>query len=112
MNACQEVQPAIVIHLASIPIAKLARDRPIFAATQIVQGTLSLLEAARSTGVHRFVYVSSSMVYGDFDSAVIDETHPQRPAEPYRLLSYQAHRPRRLRKDWAAGQIVGALEIR
>lgn len=46
----------------------------------IVQGTGNVLEAALGAGVRRFVYLSSTEVYGRDISGPIDEKHPCRPA--------------------------------
>lgn len=81
-----EFKPEIVIHLASIPIASVAASRPIDATEEMCVGTASLLEASRLAGVKRYVYVSSSMTYGDFQQDCIPETHPQHPKEPYGAL--------------------------
>jgi len=82
----QEEKPDLVIHLANFPTATLASMQPFFAVEQIVEGTLSLLEAAKSTGVRKFVYISSSMVYGDFQTPSIKEDHPQNPKELYGIF--------------------------
>jgi UDP-glucose 4-epimerase len=46
-------------------------------------GTLNLLMAARESNVERFVYVSSSEVYGSAVRAPMDEDHPLNPMTPY-----------------------------
>jgi len=46
-------------------------------------GTLNLLIAAREAGVSRFVYCSSSEVYGTALRAPMDEEHPLVPTTPY-----------------------------
>lgn len=40
-------------------------EMPLFYCANNIQGTLNMLEAARQTGVKKFVYASSSSVYGD-----------------------------------------------
>jgi len=87
---CAEFRPDMVIHLASVPIASVAVQQPLLTAREIVEGTASLLEAARVSGVRRYVYVSSSMTYGDFHHDMIPETHPQQPREPYGALKLAA----------------------
>ena len=82
----ESFRPDTIIHLASVPIARLAVEQPLFVGAQMVHGTLALLEAARAVEVKRFVYASSSMTYGDFESDAIDETHRQRPREIYGSL--------------------------
>jgi len=47
------------------------------------EGTLTLLEAARAEGVRRFVYVSSSEVYGTALWAPMSEEHPTFPMTVY-----------------------------
>jgi UDP-glucose 4-epimerase len=46
-------------------------------------GTLRMLEAARAAGVARFVYVSSSEVYGTARQVPMDEEHPTNPTTVY-----------------------------
>ncbi len=46
-------------------------------------GTLRLLEAARRARMERFIYVSSSEVYGTAIRVPIDESHPTFPTTPY-----------------------------
>jgi UDP-glucose 4-epimerase len=46
-------------------------------------GTLNLLLAARDSQLERFVYVSSSEVYGDAIDRRLSEDHPLRPTTPY-----------------------------
>jgi UDP-glucose 4-epimerase len=46
-------------------------------------GTLRLLEASRAAGVPRFVYVSSSEVYGTARSVPMSEDHPTFPCTVY-----------------------------
>ncbi|WP_199099342.1 UDP-glucose 4-epimerase GalE [Dyella sp. ASV21] len=48
-----------------------------------VTGTLNLLEAMQRHGVQRLVFSSSAAVYGQPNSAVIDEDHPKAPINPY-----------------------------
>ncbi len=48
-----------------------------------VYATQRLLEAARVCGVRRFVYASSSSVYGDTDDLPMHEDSATRPVSPY-----------------------------
>lgn len=54
-----------------------------------VHSTRGLLEAARASGLHRFVYASSSSVYGPCGYPVAEES-PRRPASPYGLSKLAA----------------------
>lgn len=76
--------PDHIIHLAAMPISKLATDHPEEAVDVMARGTLNLLEVAstlRSFG--RFVYISSSMVYGDFSQNPMPEGSIKRPKDIY-----------------------------
>jgi UDP-glucose 4-epimerase len=70
--------PDIVIHLAAYPRAKLVQDNPLEGISQIVDGTTNMLWHAEKFGVKKFVYVSSSMVYGNYRDGTCedDDTKP------------------------------------
>jgi UDP-glucuronate 4-epimerase len=55
-----------------------------------VLSTERLLEAAWRNGVPRFVYASSSSVYGSDPGHPVDEDHPGRPTSPYGLSKLAA----------------------
>ena len=59
-------RPDVVIHLAAYPRAKIVNDDPCTGVPKIINGTTNLLWHSLKFGVKKFVYVSSSMVYGDF----------------------------------------------
>jgi UDP-glucose-4-epimerase GalE len=48
-----------------------------------VRGTLSVLEAMAACGVTRFVFSSTAATFGEPLTTPIDETHQQRPINPY-----------------------------
>ena len=87
IRTIEETKPDVVIHLATLPIADLAFDHSEEAIDSILTGTVNLLEAIRDLRVaQRFVYVSSSMVYGDFEFEPATEEHPTNPKEIYGSL--------------------------
>ena len=45
--------------------------------------TLTLLDAMRERGVNRFIFSSTAATYDQPDHTPINETHPQRPINPY-----------------------------
>jgi nucleoside-diphosphate-sugar epimerase len=55
-----------------------------------IQVTQRLLEAARDTAVDRFVYASSSSVYGDAESYPTPESIAPRPSSPYGVTKLAA----------------------
>lgn len=54
-----------VIHLAALGSVPLSIEKPLECNEINVTGTLNLMTAAREGGLRRFVYASSSAVYGD-----------------------------------------------
>jgi nucleoside-diphosphate-sugar epimerase len=81
-------QPNQVIHLASFPRQKVVNANPQSGSQVMSEGLLNLLEASSQNQVAKFVYVSSSMVYGDFvdnpDGA--HESHPTNPIGQYGIM--------------------------
>ena len=72
-------KPDVVMHLASFPRQKVVNANPQLGSKTMSEGLLNLLEASVRGKVKRFMYVSSSMVYGDFTDSVFEdrECHPQ-----------------------------------
>ena len=71
--------PDTVLHLASFPRQKVVNVNPQRGSQTMSEGLLNLLEAAKNNQVCKFVYISSSMVYGDFDNDVTEDVacYPQ-----------------------------------
>lgn len=63
-------KPDVIIHLASFPRAKVVNADPVMGSEVMTTALMSLLIAAKEQKIKRFVYISSSMVYGDFASGV------------------------------------------
>jgi len=72
-----------VFHLAAITSVPYSVEYPDITREVNVDGTRRLLEGCLSTGVERFIYVSSCAVYGEPEYLPIDEEHPTRPVSPY-----------------------------
>ena len=72
-----------VFHLAAISNVNYAIQNPVQTYDVNVRGTLNLLEEVRKNPVQKFVYVSSSHVYGVPQYIPVDEIHPIAPHEPY-----------------------------
>ncbi len=72
-----------VVHLAGRNSVPRSLIDPRSAMEVNVMGGFNLLETARALGVGRFVYASSSSVYGDDPALPKVETQPQRPLSPY-----------------------------
>ena len=63
MKACQGID--YVLNQAAWGSVPRSIEMPLFYSLNNIQGTLNMLEAARQNGVKKFVYASSSSVYGD-----------------------------------------------
>ncbi len=63
MKACEGVD--YVLNQAAWGSVPRSLEMPLFYSLNNIQGTLNMLEAARQNGVKKFVYASSSSVYGD-----------------------------------------------
>jgi UDP-glucose 4-epimerase len=71
-----------VFHLA-VQCLRVSLYDPLLVHDVNATGTLVTCLAARDASVKRFVYVSSSEVYGSALSAPMNEDHPLRPSTPY-----------------------------
>ena len=65
--------PEIVIHMASFPRQKVVNSNPAWGSRVMSEGLLNLLEASSKNEVRKFIYISSSMVYGDFTDDVTED---------------------------------------
>jgi nucleoside-diphosphate-sugar epimerase len=70
----EKYQFDIVIHMASFPRQKVVNANPMLGAKTMVQGLLNLCELSKKHKVQKFLYISSSMVYGDFTDDVIESS--------------------------------------
>jgi UDP-glucose 4-epimerase len=66
-------EPEIVIHMASFPRQKVVNSNPAMGSRVMSEGLLNLLEASTKYEVRKFIYISSSMVYGDFTDDVTED---------------------------------------
>lgn len=78
-------EPEIVIHCASFPRQKVVNSNPAMGSRVMSEGLLNLLEASKNYDVRKFVYISSSMVYGDFKDDV-KEDYDCKPQGQYGIL--------------------------
>ncbi len=77
-------RPTAVVHLAARAGVRPSLEQPALYQRVNVEGTAVLLEAARRHGVQRFVFASSSSVYGAASQVPFSENDPVRaPISPY-----------------------------
>jgi len=77
-----------VFHIAALADIVPSIQQPLVYHRSNVEGTVSVLEAARHAGVKRFLYTASGSCYGIPDLLPTPETAPIRPAYPYALTKY------------------------
>jgi nucleoside-diphosphate-sugar epimerase len=66
-------QPNVVIHMASFPRQKVVNADPAWGSRVMMEGLINVLESAKKHHVNRVVYISSSMVYGNFEDDVAED---------------------------------------
>jgi len=67
-------KPDIVIHLATYPRAKIVDENPMLGIPKVIDTTTNLLWHASKFETKKFVYISSSMVYGDFTDGTREDS--------------------------------------
>lgn len=98
-----------VFHLAARAdvVPSIQEPREYFRSN--VDGTFSVLQAARAQGVKRLVYVASSSCYGIPDAYPTTETSDIRPQYPYALTKFLGEE---LVKHWAQVYKLPAVSLR
>lgn len=79
----EDFRPTHVLHQAALGSVPRSIEAPINSHKANVDGFINMLEASRLTGVHRFVYASSSSVYGDSEQSPKSEEVIGRCLSPY-----------------------------
>lgn len=80
-------KPQVVVHLAAIAHANRANKDPYSTFDHSTRTLENALDVSRD-GVEHFVYFSSSMVYGNFAEAAVDETSSCDPMGIYGALKF------------------------
>ncbi len=85
----EEYKPEYIIHLAALPLAKI-KDTSVkdfkegtIDATANILNIIFNLKQKEYNFLKKFVYTSSSMVYGNFLEDPVKETHPTEPMNVY-----------------------------
>ena len=84
-------KPEAVIHLASYPRQKVVEQDPALASEVMATGLINLLELSKLNNVGKFVYISSSMVYGDFTQDVTEYASCT-PIGQYGIMKYMGEK--------------------
>ncbi len=87
----------VVFHLAALPGVRSSWGDQFAAYTRHnVEATARLLEDCRRRRIKRFVYASSSSVYGEAESFPVKESDPTHPVSPYGVTKLAAEHMVRL----------------
>ena len=73
----------IVFHLAATPQVQYSMENPTD--NNNIDSLINILELSKKSGVKKFIFSSSSSVYGNPNYVPIDENHPTNPLSPYAL---------------------------
>ena len=75
----------VVFHVAALPRVQFSIHNPIESHHANINGSLNLLKQCADSGIKRFIFSSSSSVYGDQDSLPLKEVMKPNPMSPYAL---------------------------
>jgi UDP-glucose 4-epimerase len=81
-----------VFHEAALASVPRSVEQPLETNEINLDGTLKVLHAARDAKVKRFIFASSSAIYGDSSEALKNEQLPPNPLSPYALQKYAAEK--------------------
>lgn len=89
-DTCKEITKNvdIVLHQAALGSVPRSIDNPLLSNHHNVTGFLTMLTAAKDNGVKRFVYASSSSVYGDSQELPKVEERTGNLLSPYAVTKY------------------------
>lgn len=79
------IKPHVIVHLAAVSHAGRSNKDPYSTFDHSLRTLENALDSARGVSEH-FVYLSSSMVYGNFLTEEVDEDHPLNPMGIYGAL--------------------------
>jgi UDP-N-acetylglucosamine/UDP-N-acetylgalactosamine 4-epimerase len=80
----------IVLHQAALGSVQRSIEKPLDSSSSNIDGTLNLLKASIENKVKRFIYASSSSIYGDSVKLPKEETMPPNPKSIYAVTKLTA----------------------
>jgi nucleoside-diphosphate-sugar epimerase len=99
----------VIVHLAALPRVQVSIENPVATHDVNINGTLSVLEAARQSNVGRVVYAASSSAYGDQETLPLSVDLPTQPKSPYALQKFVGEEMMRL---WSSLYGVETVSLR
>jgi nucleoside-diphosphate-sugar epimerase len=85
-RALGEIEPDVIVHLAAVAHANRSNKDPFSTFDHSLRTLENALDYSRHPRVEQFIYFSSSMVYGNFLTPEVDETHALDPIGIYGAL--------------------------
>ncbi len=85
-----EIKPDILIHLAAVSHAKESNLNPHKTFSNNLISVENILEIIKEKKDIRFIFFSSSMVYGNFETPIVDENSHCKPIGIYGSYKYSA----------------------
>lgn len=82
----EQFGPDTVVHLAAVAHANRSNKDPFSTFDHSMRTLENALDWARASNLHRFIFFSSSMVYGNFLTESVSEDHPLDPIGIYGAL--------------------------
>ena len=94
LSLCRKIARKVdfVLHQAAIPSVPRSIADPLSSNNSNINGTLNLLIASKENRIKKFVFASSSSVYGDARELPKKEDFPVAPISPYGLTKYAGER--------------------
>ncbi|MFT3694664.1 MAG: NAD(P)-dependent oxidoreductase [Kofleriaceae bacterium] len=80
------IKPQVIVQLAAVAHAGRSNKDPFSTFDHSLRTLENALDVARGCDLERFVFLSSSMVYGNFMTPSVDEEHPLNPIGIYGAL--------------------------
>lgn len=81
-----QIKPKVIVHLAAVAHAGTSNKDPYSTFDHSLRTLENALDFSRGSGVEHFVYLSSSMAYGNFRTPTVAEDHPLDPIGIYGAL--------------------------
>lgn len=83
-NVIDQVSPEVVLNVGGASVADVCKNNIEEAVSSIYLGNANLLQILKNhKSLERYVYISSSMTYGDFGSEPPREDSVMKPKDPY-----------------------------
>jgi nucleoside-diphosphate-sugar epimerase len=80
------IKPNVIVQLAAVAHAGRSNKDPFSTFDHSLRTLENALDIARGCDLERFVFLSSSMVYGNFETETVSEDHPLNPIGIYGAL--------------------------